>query len=147
MSKVAYKRQGHCIYYCKYHIVITTKYRKRILKWGLYSSLSNELKRFERKHPEIGIEEVNHDYNHIHILISIPPKLSISEVVCLLKSNTGREIRKRFKFLDRIYFARDGIWSSGYFVSTVGIDEAAIKKYIEEQRKEEEEQTATLFEL
>ena len=147
MSQVGYKRQGHCIYYCKYHIVITTKYRKRILKWGLYSSLSNEFKRFVRKHPEIGIEEVNHDYNHIHILISIPPKLSISEVVCLLKSNTGREIRKRFKFLDKIYFASDGIWSEGYFVSTVGIDEAAIKKYIEEQRKEEEEQTATLFEL
>ena len=100
-----------------------------------------------RRHPEIKIEEANHDNNHIHILISIPPKLSISEVVRLLKCNTSREIRKKFKFLDKIYFGSDGIWSEGYFISTVGIDEAAVKKYIEEQRKEEEGQTATLFEF
>jgi putative transposase len=147
MQKHAYKKQGHCVYYCKYHLVISSKYRKRILRWGLYTTLKNELVRFTRKHPEIEIEEVNHDRNHLHILISIPPKLSISEVVRMLKSNTSREIRKKFKFLDKIYFGSDGIWSEGYFISTVGIDEAAVKKYIEEQRKEEEGQTATLFEL
>ncbi|MDR0953503.1 MAG: IS200/IS605 family transposase [Elusimicrobiota bacterium] len=147
MPKYAYRKQGHSVYYCKYHLVITTKYRKRILRWGLYTTLKYELIKFTRKHPEIAIEEVNHDKNHIHILISIPPKLSISEVVRLLKCNTGREIRKKFKFLDKIYFGSDGIWSEGYFVSTVGFDEAAIRKYIEGQRKEEEGQTALLFEF
>jgi putative transposase len=126
---------------------MSTKYRKRILRWGLYTTLQYELKKFMRRHLEIKIEEVNHDNNHIHILISIPPKLSISEVIRLLKCNTSREIRKKFKFLDKIYFDSDGIWSEGYFISTVGIDEAAVRKYIEEQRKEEEGQTATLFEI
>lgn len=97
---------------------------------------------FVRKHPEIEIDEVNHDKDHIHLLISVPPKLSISEVVRFLKCNTSREIRKKFKFLDKVYFGSDGIWSEGYFVSTVGADEADIKRYIENQGKEEACQTA-----
>jgi putative transposase len=146
IQKHRYIKQGHSVYYCKYHLVISTKYRKRILRWGLWGRLQLELKTFTKRHPEISIEEVNHDKDHIHILISIPPKLSISEVVRLLKCNTGREIRKRFKFLDKVYFGSDGIWSEGYFVSTVGADEAAIKKYIEYQGKEEAGQTMELFE-
>ncbi len=106
---------------------MSTKYRKRILRWGLYNCLQNQLKTFVRKHPEIEIDEVNHDKDHIHLLISVPPKLSISEVVRFLKCNTSREIRKKFKFLDKVYFGSDGIWSEGYFVSTVGADEADIK--------------------
>lgn len=145
-SKHAYKRQGHCVYYCKYHLVMSTKYRKRILRWGLYNCLQYQLKTFVRKHPEIEIDEVNHDKDHIHLLISVPPKLSISEVVRFLKCNTSREIRKKFKFLDKVYFGSDGIWSEGYFVSTVCADEADIKRYIENQGKEEACQTAWLFE-
>lgn len=136
-SKHAYKRQGHCVYYCKYHLVMSSKYRKRILRWGLYNCLQYQLTTFVRKHPEIEIDEVNHDKDHIHLLISVPPKLSISEVVRFLKSNTSREIRKKFKFLDKVYFGSDGIWSEGYFVSTVGADEADIKRYIENQGKED----------
>jgi len=123
-----------------------TKYRKRILRWVLYSYVQYQLKTFTRKHPEIEIDEVNHDKEHIHLLISVAPKLSISEVVRFLKCNTSREIRKKFKFLDKVYFGSDGIWSDGYFVSTVGGDEADIKRYIENQGKEEACQTAWLFE-
>ena len=90
---------------------MSTKYRKRILRWGLYSYLQYQLKTFVRKHPEIEIDEVNHDKDHIHLLISVPPKLSISEVVRFLKCNTSREIRKKYKFLDKVYFGSDGIWS------------------------------------
>ena len=141
-SKHAYKRQGYCVYYRKYHLVTSTKYRKRTLRWGLYNYLQYQLKTFVCKHPEIEIDEVNHDKGHIHLLISVPPKLSISEMVRFLKCNTSREIRKKFKFLDKVYFGSDGIWSEGYFVSTVGADEANIKRCIENQRKEEACQTA-----
>ena len=91
-----------------------------------------------QKHkPEITIEEVNTDEDHMHALVSIPPKYPVSYVVNLLKSNTGRKMRGKFKFLDKVYWGSEGIWSIGYFVSTVGINEETIRKYIEYQWEED----------
>ena len=63
--------------------------------------------------------------------------MSISKVVEILKSNTGRELKKKFEFLRKRYYGRGGIWSVGYFVSTVGLDEETIKRYIRHQEKED----------
>ena len=78
---------------------------------------------------------MNTDVDHIHILASIPPKLSVSEVVKIVKAKTGLYMRKKFSFLDKVYWGMGGIWSVGYFVSTVGITEKTIRKYIEMQGK------------
>ena len=61
----------------------------------------------------------------------------ISQVVRIIKSNTSRDLKKKFKFLKDVYWGSDGIWSDGYFVSTVGVNEEIIKKYIEQQGKED----------
>ena len=99
-----------------------------------------------QKHkPEIVIEEVNTDEDHIHVLVSIPPKYPVSHVVNLLKSNTGRKMREKFKFLDKVYWGSEGIWSIGYFVSTVGINEETIRKYIEYQGREDSGQAKLEF--
>jgi putative transposase len=132
-----YGRQGHSVYYAKYHIVISTKYRRKIFKGGMGEYLKEVILDIQKYKPEITIEEVNTDEDHMHVLVSIPPKYSVSQVVNLLKSNTGRKMREKFEFLDKVYWGNEGIWSIGYFVSTVGINEETIRKYIEYQGAED----------
>jgi putative transposase len=72
--------------------------------------------------------------------------MSVGSVVRLLKTNTSRNSKSKFPFLKNLYYGTDGMCSDGYFVSTVGVDEQTIKRYIENQGKEDVGQTATLFE-
>ena len=76
-----------------------------------------------RQNPDIEIIEVNTEADHVHILLSILPKPSVSEVVRMIKTKTGAMMRRRFPFLDKVYWGVDGIWSIGYFVSASGINE------------------------
>lgn len=71
------------------------------------------------------------------MLISIPPSMSVGSVVRIIKTNTSRQMREEYAFLKKTYFRHDGIWSDGYFVSTAGIDESVIRKYIEHQGKKD----------
>jgi len=98
-----------------------------------------------RKYPEIVIEEVNTDEDHMHMLVTIPPKYSVSRAVNLIKSNVSRLMRKKYKFLEKMYVKKDGMWLVGYFVSTVGLNEAAIRKYIEYQGLEDRGQAELVF--
>ena len=125
------------MYYCKYHLVFATKYRRKIFNDGIFEYMKIKLKDVQDHYPELEIQEINFDKDHIHLLISIPPKMSISSVVRILKSNTARELKKKFEFLKKVYWGTDGIWSDGYFVSTVGINEKVIRDYIEKQSKED----------
>jgi putative transposase len=142
---VDYKRQGHSVYYTRYHVVIATKYRRGILKADFGEYLKKLVIGIGRQIPEIEIIEVSTDINHIHMLLCIPPKMSVSTVVKAVKAKTGLYMRKKFPFLDKVYWGQDGIWSRGYFVSTVGIDEATIKRYIEMQGKEDSGQALLEF--
>ena len=90
-----------------------------------------------RRHPEIEILEVNCDEDHVHLLIGLAPKMAVSEAVGILKSVTARQMRRKFPYLEHTYQGSPGIWSDGYFVSTVGVDEAIIRKYILMQGKED----------
>ena len=95
--------------------------------------------------PEIEVIEVNTDVDHIHILLSIPPKFSVSEIVKLFKAKTGLAMRRKFPFLDKVYWGTGGIWSVGYFVSTVGITEEVIRKYVQMQGQEDSGQAKLEF--
>ena len=139
------RKQGHSVYYTRYHLVIATKYRRKILKDGFGEYLKKLIIGVGRHSPDIEVIEVNTDIDHAHILLSIPPKLSVSEVVKEIKAKTGMYMRKKFPFLDKVYWGQEGIWSRGYFVSTVGIDEATIKRYIEMQGKEDSGQALLEF--
>ena len=140
-----YNKQGHCIYYTRYHIVLATRYRRKIFNEGIGSYLKRSLKSIERKNPEIRIVEANTDVDHRHLLIEIPPKMSVSDAVRLIKCNTGRILRKRYAFLKYVYYGRGGIWSVGYFVSTSGISEEVIRNYIEYQGREDRGQAQLEF--
>ncbi|NLH15785.1 MAG: IS200/IS605 family transposase [Phycisphaerae bacterium] len=84
-----YKKQGHCVYYCRYHLVIATKYRRKILKAGFGEYLKHAILGIGKQIPEIAIEAVNTDADYVHMMLSVPPKLSVSEVVKILKAKTG----------------------------------------------------------
>ena len=105
--------------------------------------LAHLVKSLERRHPEIHIIEVNTDEDHIHILCSIAPKLSVAEAVKIIKTNTARMLKQKFTFLTTGYWHNATIWSIGYFVSTVGINQSIIQKYIQQQGQEDSGQ-ATL---
>lgn len=140
-----YSKQGHCVYYAKYHMVLSTRYRRKILKGGMGAYLKRSLKSIERHYPEIKILEKNMDMDHIHLLVSIPPKIAVSDAVRIIKCNTGKMMRKKFKFLNDLYHGRGGIWSVGYFVSTTGVTEEVIRRYIEYQGREDRGQAELEF--
>lgn len=142
-----YIRADHSVYHCDYHLVLVTKYRRNVIaNEGIWMYIEQKLREVTEHYPRIRIKEINHDINHIHILISIPPQMSVGSVVRLLKTNSSRNIKSKFPFLKKVYYGTDGMWSDGYFVSTVGADETIIKRYIEKQGEEDIGQTATLFE-
>ena len=89
------------------------------------------------KLPDVIIIEMNHDVDHIHLLMSVPPKKRVSDVVKVIKSISGRLLKKKFEYMRKAYCGIEGIWSNGYFVSTVGIDEEVIKQYIKRQGEED----------
>ena len=136
-----YRRQSNCIYYCNYHIVIVTKYRKKIINDGVFAYIKNKMKDIEGHYPEVYIKRMNHDKDHIHLLVSIPPKRSVGWYVRIVKANTARDMRKNFKFIREAYWGTGSVWSGGYFVSTVSnISEEVVKRYILLQGKEDSAQ-------
>lgn len=143
--KPKYRKQSNCVYYCVYHIVITTKYRRKILTEGIGEYLGRVMQEIMKFHPEILIEEYNYDKDHIHLMVSIPPKYSVGKVVGIIKANTARRLKEKFSdFLKKVYWGTEGIWSGGYFVSTVGLNEEIIRRYIEYQGNEDEGRTEFL---
>lgn len=132
---------AHCVYECDYHIVIVTKYRKKIFNEGIFAYFKIKLAEVTEHYPLIRIKEVNHDEDHIHFLVSIPPTLTVGKVVGIIKQNTAKNLKQKFPFLKDVYWGTDAVWSEGYFVSTVGINDMIIKKYIENQGKKDSGQT------
>ena len=131
---------SHGVYHCDYHIVVVTKYRKKIFNEGIFSYFNLKLAEVTSHYPLIRFKKVNHDRDHIHLLVSIPPTMAVGKVVGLIKQNTARELKKRFPYIKAVYWGSESVWSEGYFVSTVGIDEVIIQKYIENQGKKDEGQ-------
>lgn len=128
---------SRCLYHCEYHLVITTKFRKKIFNEGIFAFFDTKLAQISEHYPLIRFEKVNHDKDHLHLLISLPPTMSVGRAVGIIKQNTAKELKQKFPFLKQVYWGTESVWSEGYFVSTVGINESMIRQYIENQGKEE----------
>ena len=136
-----YIHLAHCVYHCDYHIVIVTKYRKAVFNEGIFAYIEKKLAEITEHYPLIKIEKVNHDKDHLHILVKIPPTMSVGKVVGIIKQSTSQGLKQKFPFLKQAYWGTEGVWSEGYFVSTVGINEAMIQAYIENEGKKDAGQT------
>lgn len=136
---------NHSTYQLQYHLVWGTKYRYKWLKDYVLSALRSSFKEIEMKYPTLKVLEFNADEDHIHLQLEIPPNIAISDAVSKLKSNSSIYLKKRFKFIREMYLEYDGIWSVGYFISSVGLNEEQVKRYIEWQNKKEKPQKSRLF--
>ena len=125
---------AHGAYHHQYHIVWIPKYRKKILKGDLKKFIETRLFEIHDYHPEVEIERYSVQEDHVHLVIIIPPKYSVSSIVGKIKANTSREVRLRFEWVKKTYWRKE-FWSPGYFSSTVGITEEVIKRYVEFQEK------------
>lgn len=141
------RKQSHCVYQCEYHLVLATKYGRKIFNDGIFGYMLERLKEVKEHYPEIEILEIEHDKDHVHMLISIPPKMNVGKVVGILKANTSRRLKEKFSFLKEVYWGVDGIWSDGYFVSTIGINEKIIQRYIQLQGEEDSGQAQLVLDL
>jgi putative transposase len=136
-----YRRMSHCVFACDFHLVWLTKYRRSIFNEGVQGYLLEFLKSWPEHHPDVIIKEINTDQDHIHLLVSIPPTKSVGMVVRTLKSVTAKALKEKFPHLKTVHWGTDSIWSAGYFVSTVGINEGIIRRYIENQGQDDAGQT------
>ena len=127
---------AHSKWVCKYHIVFTPKYRRKMI----YNELREDIKEIIKdlcKWKGIKIIEGQMMSDHVHLLLSIPPKYSISSVMGYLKGKSAMMIFERHANL-RYKYGRRNFWSTGYYVSTVGINELTVAKYIREQEKQDQ---------
>ena len=87
--------------------------------------------------PGVTLETIGFDQDHVHMVMIIPPKYSIANVMGRLKSQSASKLRQKFAWLKKVYWKENIVWSPGYFVSSVGIDEETIKKYVEYQGRQD----------
>ena len=131
-----YKKISHTIWYCHYHIVWVPKYRYRILTGQVKIEIEKTM-RLLSVQLECEIEELNIQSDHVHLLIMIPPKLSISTLVGTLKGKTAIRIFTKIPNLKIKPYWGNHFWAKGYCVSTVGFDLEKIKKYVKYQENNE----------
>lgn len=144
-QRADYRRDNHCVYLCDYHLVLPTKYRHPAIDDILWKYLYGKLLEITTHYPKLYFKEANHDKNHVHLLVSIPPQMTVGSVVRLIKTNTARKVKEQFPVLKKYYWGTDSLWSEGYFVSTVGVTTETIRRYIAKQGELDTGQTASLF--
>lgn len=138
-----YRKLSHVVYKCDYHIVWTPKYRYRVL-FGEVKSLVEKDVRMLCEWKGVEIMELNVQIDHIHVVCSIPPKVSVSALMGTLKGKLAIKLFKSYPKLKEKPYWGNHFWSRGYFVTTVGIDEDIIRRYVKYQEGEdrrEESQT------
>lgn len=138
-----WQRQSHMKWDCKYHVVIVPRYRQTAFFCRRRKQVGEILRELCQQ-KEIGLLKGNAQPDHIHMLLSVPPKYSIAMTWGNLKGKSAVRIHRELLRAGGTLFGRS-FWSRGYCVSTVGLDEAMIRRYIQEQEKGERDQERGLF--
>ncbi len=131
-----FQKLSHTIWHCQYHIVWVPKYRYRVLVGQIAEEVTNCIRAFcEQKGCKI--VELNVQSDHVHLLVMVPPKVSISDLVGTVKGRTAIRIFNKFKKLKQKPYWGNHFLARGYCVDTVGLDEEMIRKYVAYQEKKE----------
>jgi putative transposase len=130
-----YESLSHTKWECKYHVVFIPKYRRKVLYGELKQHLGDVFRKLAlQKESRIEVGHLMPD--HVHMMISIPPKYAVSQVVGFIKGKSAIHLARTYGERKR-NFVGQHFWARGYFVSTVGRDEAAIREYIKNQEQED----------
>lgn len=131
-----FRRLSHSIWHCSYHIIWTPKYRYRILKGEIKTEVDNCIRSFAEQ-KKCTVLELNIQEDHVHLLVLIPPKISVSDLVGTLKGRTAIRVFNKFKHLKEKPYWGNHFWAKGYCVDTVGLSEEMIRKYIKYQERKD----------
>jgi putative transposase len=126
---------SHTQWECKYHVVFIPKYRRKVLYGELRRHLGEVFRQLALQR-ESRVEEGHLMADHVHMMVSIPPKYSVAQVVGYIKGKSAIHIARTFGERKR-NFVGQHFWARGYFVSTVGRDEHVIREYIRKQETED----------
>jgi putative transposase len=141
-----FKRLAHSVYECKYHVVFCPKYRYRILQDEIGEYTKQQIYRLCQQKDAVEVLELNVQADHVHLVVSIAPKYAVSSFMGYLKGKLAIRLFDRYKKLGRRYWGRH-LWSRGYCVSTIGLDEDKIRKYVNWQEQREKRLEAIQGEL
>ncbi len=131
-----FRKLSQTLWHCQYHIVWVPKYRFRILSGNIATEVISCIRAFsEQKHCEV--VELNIQIEHVHLLVMIPPKVSISDFVGIVKGRTAIRVLNKFRHLKKKPYRGNHLWAKGYCVDTVGLDAEMIKKYVKHQEHKE----------
>lgn len=133
-----FRKLSHVFYKCEYHIVFVPKYRFRILT-GLVKTLVEQDIISISQWKDVEVQELNVQMDHVHLVCSIPPKVSISDYMGILKGKLAIRLFKSYPELKKKPYWGNHFWSRGYFVSTIGLDAEMIKRYVKYQENKERE--------
>src|SRR5208282_4756861 len=131
-----YETLNHTTWDCKYHVVFIPKYRRKVLYQELRKALTEVFRQLAAQ-KESKVEEGHLLSDHVHMLLSIPPKYSVSSVVGYIKGKSAIHLARVYGERKR-NFVGQHFWARGYFVSTVGRDEIVIREYIKNQEQEDQ---------
>jgi putative transposase len=134
---VRYRKSCHSIYKTEYHLVWIPRFRRKIFVKGVKEYADQLFKQFPNLQHDIEVIEVNIQIDHVHLVIVIPPRVAVAKVVSFLKSQSGKRLKAKFAFLHKVYWDGGSIWSRGYCVSTIGLNEKQILAYVRYQEKED----------
>lgn len=133
MSNIDLKQRSHCVYSLKYHLVIVTKYRRKCLT-GEMLEVIERLARERCASRDGELVQINGEADHVHLLVSLPPHIALSEFVNAIKTNTARVLRRDFAEALAAHYSEPVLWSRSYFAMTVGgAPIEVLRQYIENQ--------------
>jgi putative transposase len=133
-----FRKLSHTLYECKYHIVFCPKYRFRIFKGEIGEYAKQQTYILCRQKDLIEVMELNILEDHVHLVMSIPPKYSVSAVMGYLKGKLSIKLFQKYERLGKRFWGQH-LWSRGFCVSTIGLDEEKIRKYVKWQETKEKE--------
>ena len=131
-----FRKLSHTIWHCQYHLVWVPKYRYRILSGLVGEEVERCIRAFSER---LGAEivELNIQEDHVHLLVLVPPKVSISEFMGTIKGRTAIRVLNKFRHLKRKPYWVNHFWARGYCVDTVGLDAEKIRRYVKYQEDQE----------
>ena len=140
-----FRKSTHVIYKTEYHLVWIPRYRRKVFVKGVKEYAEKLLSHIPELDPDIEVVKLNVRVDHVHMVVVIPPKYAVARVVHYIKSQSAKELKAEIPFLGKVYLSRGGMWSRGYCVSCIDLDEKGNLAYVEHQEKEDKGQLRLTF--
>jgi len=131
-----FRKSAHVIYKTGYHLVWIPRYRRKIFAKGVKEYKEKILSHTPELYPDIEVVKLNAQEDHVHMLVVIPPRIAVANAIQHIKKQSAKKLKAKFPFIQKTYTGKS-IWSRGYCVSCIDLNEKEILTYIEYQEKED----------